>query len=153
MHKGSYLRNVWNMMDFVVVVTGSALARSLFFLLTRFWNRRKSTNYKRTGRVCVYHKTHFCQHVLSISARIASASVCEYVHLLIRCDFKQFESSSKFVHRSKAVALFSLFSLTPSRARLNYFCHVAIVLFRIRVVGYNVVSTISLRQKNLRIYL
>jgi len=24
LHKGSYLRNIWNIMDFVVVVTGSA---------------------------------------------------------------------------------------------------------------------------------
>jgi len=28
LHKGSYLRNVWNMMDFVVVVTGWVCARS-----------------------------------------------------------------------------------------------------------------------------
>jgi len=29
LHKGSYLRNVWNMMDFVVVVTGSVFSAPL----------------------------------------------------------------------------------------------------------------------------
>lgn len=33
LHPGSYLRNVWNIMDFIVVVTGYVVVISYFFLL------------------------------------------------------------------------------------------------------------------------
>jgi len=34
LHRGSYLRNTWNIMDFIVVVTGYVVARIPFVVIT-----------------------------------------------------------------------------------------------------------------------
>lgn len=36
LHPGSYLRNVWNIMDFIVVVTGSVLLSSPLYISSSF---------------------------------------------------------------------------------------------------------------------
>ncbi len=40
-HKGSYLRNGWNVMDFVVVLTGWVTQTHTLWRLVSWWNRIK----------------------------------------------------------------------------------------------------------------
>ena len=45
LHRGSYLRNMWNIMDFVVVVTGWVFLKLTFFFLKRISANKNQFNF------------------------------------------------------------------------------------------------------------